>query len=138
MKKCICKIKSSNWGNGNGFLCKIPICDNKSLKVLITNNHILEKEDILPEKTIIFSLNNSNINREIIIDNSRKIYSDSGYDITIIEIKENDNLNEDLFLEIDDQIGNIADKNNNIILELDLKSKKAKELLKMLILKIIL
>lgn len=110
MKQNICKIKSDNWGNGSGFLCKIHISENKSLKVLMTNAHILEKKDILPNKKIQFSLNNGNIKKEIIIDDYRVKYTDSGYDITIIEIKETDGLNEDLFLEIYDKLDQILYK----------------------------
>ena len=45
-KKCICKIKCKDGLNGTGFFCNIPD-DWNTLKVLMTNNHVLKKEDIL-------------------------------------------------------------------------------------------
>ena len=48
----ICKIYSDS-GNGTGFFCKIPYPDQfKLLPVLITNNHVLNEEDIKLFKTI--------------------------------------------------------------------------------------
>ena len=51
MKSKICKIYLKN-GNGTGFFCKIPFPNNKLMPVLITNNHVIDKE----------ILNNENIN----------------------------------------------------------------------------
>ena len=113
IKKCICKIETKNWGEGTGFFCIISN-NQKELKVLITNNHILEKLSILPYNRIKLSLNNGNISKNILIDKSRKIYTHSGYDITIVEIKESDGLNEDLFLKLYNGINNDID---NIIKE---------------------
>ena len=46
MENCICKIYQ-NERKGTGFFCKIPFPDkNNLLNVLITNNHILNKEKI--------------------------------------------------------------------------------------------
>ena len=39
MMNCVCKIKINN-SFGTGFFCEIPF-DNFSMKVLITNNHVL-------------------------------------------------------------------------------------------------
>ena len=41
---------------------------------------------------------------KIIIDNKRKTFTNKDYDITIIELKPNDGLNYDSFLDIDDNI----------------------------------
>ena len=43
MKKCVCKI-NINGINGTGFFTKIPCC-NESIKVLITNNHIINEKE---------------------------------------------------------------------------------------------
>ena len=49
MKNNICKIKLGE-EQGTGFFCKIPFPDKeKELKVLITNNHVIN-EDILYKK----------------------------------------------------------------------------------------
>ena len=87
MKKCVCKIYQ-NGNKGTGFFCKIPF-DNNLLPVLITNNHVLNENDIKNNKKIELSINN--VVKEIKIDNSRKRYtnSDENIDITIIKIKPN-------------------------------------------------
>ena len=101
MQKCLCKIECKNldFGYGIGFLCKIPFPDKSNmLPVLITNNHILEKDDVAVGKNINLIVNNKN--KEIKIDNSRKFYSENIYNITIIEVKKNElGIS---FLEIDD------------------------------------
>ena len=53
---------------------------------------------------IQFTINNDKYSFEIKIDDFRKKYSNKDCDVTIIEIKENDNLDMNSFLEIDDQI----------------------------------
>ena len=112
MENCICKIVKDNGEKGTGFFCTIPFPDEKNLlHVLITNNHVLNEDDIENNKIIKFIIYNKDKKKEeekkIRIDNSRKkmtIYDEEeGIDITIIEIKPNkDNINH--FLDIDDEI----------------------------------
>ena len=94
MKKSVCKIKCNNGGYGSGFFCKIPFPDNFNLlPVLITNYHVISKDDILLNKNINISLNNDKLNINIVMDKSRKIYlNDKLYDITIIELRKNDKI----------------------------------------------
>ena len=106
LEKCICNIEKLDGIKGTGFLCKIPYPDQfKLLPVLITNNHILNRDDIEVNKTI-----------KIIIDNKvkyiklgeRKAYSNAkeNIDITIIEIIPNlDGLL--YFLDVDEMIFDI-------------------------------
>ena len=88
MENCICKIYLKNGEKGTGFFCKIPFF-NKSLPVLITNNHILSKKDIENNKVIKMTINNEV--KKIKIDSSRKKYTnhERNIDITIIEINPN-------------------------------------------------
>ena len=110
-EKCICKIKCKDGSNGTGFFCNIP--DRWDIfKVLMTNHHVLNKEDILIGKKIHFSINNDKTDYEIEIDESRKIYTNDEYDITILEIKKYDKLDKIDFFEIDNQI---FDENSNEI-----------------------
>jgi len=74
------------------------------MKVLITNNHILNKEDLSLGKKLKFSINNDEIAYEREIDETRKIYTNEEYDITIIEIKQNDKLDKIDYFDIDKQI----------------------------------
>ena len=102
MKMNLCKI-DSNGGFGSGFFCKIPFPDeNIMLRVLITSNHILNENNIKNGETIKFSLQNNQIEKKIIIDNTRKTYTNKELDTTIIEIKPTDEINS--FLEIDEKL----------------------------------
>lgn len=105
LKKQVCKIECHDGGHGTGYFCNIPDGWN-NLKVLMTNNHALNQKDINTGKNIKFSLNNEEIFYEIKIDESRKIYTDEKYDVTIIELSPKDKLDKDkiAFFEIDDQI----------------------------------
>ena len=104
--KCCCKIAK---GKGSGFLCKIFLPNLTSLfSCLITNNHVLGKDDILKGKEINFSLENDKRYFSFIIDDSRITYTNKEFNFTIIEIKANDNLDINSFLEVDQ---NISDNN---------------------------
>ena len=93
MKNCICKIYKDKGETG-------------TLKVLITNNHVLNEDDLKNNNIIKYTLKDDEEIRKIIIDdNKRKIYTSKELDISFIEIKENeDNINE--YLEIDEEIIN--------------------------------
>ena len=92
--------------HGNSLFCKIPFPDeNNLLHVLITCNHVLNinsrRSNYL--NTIEFSVDNKEYN--LSLDNSRLLYNnEKPYDITIIEIKKSDGLNEENFLNIDKTI----------------------------------
>ena len=96
MKNSICKIYKCN---GTGFFCKIPF---KNFKALITNNHIINKEYIKNNKIIKISLNDDKEEKDLEL-NKRKIFLSEIYDITIIEIKNSDNINVN-YLQLDDNI----------------------------------
>ena len=87
----------------SGFLCNVHFPDKKTLPLLITNNHMLNENDINIGKKIDFSLGNDKI-YQILIDKERKVYTSSLYDITFIEIKKSDNLDISSFLEVDSNI----------------------------------
>ena len=111
MKKCVCKIKLKNI-QGTGFFCKIPFPDiNKRLPVIITNNHIIN-EELLNTKgsKIIIDIKEEDSLKEISLDN-RITFTNREYDITLIEIKETDNINN--YLELDDIIIDDILNNNN-------------------------
>ena len=105
LENCICKIYQKNNRIGTGFFCNILFKD-KLIPVLITNNHILNENDLqnneIIELTVYDNAEKSNKDISIKIDNSRKIYTDCELDITIIEIKpEVDNIK--YYLEIDEE-----------------------------------
>ena len=117
IKNNICKIISNDGKIGTGFFCKISFPQSSaSIKVLMTTNHILGDNDITPEKNIqIILYNEQSFN--LSIGDSRRIYTEKLFDITIIEIKNEDNLNiGDQLLEIDEQvIDDNAIRNNMFI-----------------------
>jgi len=98
MKNNICKIHLKNGNKGTGFFCKIKY-NNESLSVLMTNNHILDNEILEKEENLTISINNKKKNIEL---KNRNKYTNVDYDITIIEIKNKDNINS--YLELDDDI----------------------------------
>ena len=103
MEKNICKILNDR-NKGTGFFCKIPFPDNNNkLSVLITNNHVINDLN----KNIKIYYDNKII--EIELEN-RKKYTNKEYDITIIEIKEKDKIEE--YLEIDEEIMKRVNKIN--------------------------
>ena len=102
MENCICKIYKSIKEKGTGFFCKIPLPDKTSINVLITNYHILNEEYLNSNKLIKYSMNNEENFYEILLDDSRKIYTNKELDVTFIEITKKDNIKH--FLEIDEQI----------------------------------
>ena len=114
-KKYCCKINSKNDKIGTGFFCKIILPNSlKILPVLMTCNHVLDEEDIKIEKVINFSLDNEKNKYKIKIDNERLVYTNNKMDFTIIQIRESDNLDVNLFISIDDEILKEKPKNNFI------------------------
>ena len=104
MNNGICRLFNKK-RKGTGFFVKIPY-KTQLLPVLITNNYVINKDDILNNKIISIYLNNDKILKEIKLDNKRKIYINEKYDITIIEIKENEDKLNNKYLEFDDKIIN--------------------------------
>ena len=96
----ICRINNK----GNGFFVKIPY-KSKLLPLLITSNQVINTDDIQNNRNISLYLDNKKI-KTIKLDNNRLKYTNEKFDITILEIKENeDNLN-NTYLELDDEIIN--------------------------------
>ena len=74
MKKYVFKIKIIGI-NGTGCFAKIPR-DKVFIKVLITNNHIINKEDIENENSFIITFNNNEKEKKLIkISKKRKNYT---------------------------------------------------------------
>ena len=106
-KECVVKIIKDDKPFGTGFICKIPYNKDKDLlPVLITNNHVLNINDIKIGKQIKILLSEKD-EKILKIDESRITYTseENIYDTTIIEIKEQDNINLDYnLIEIDDNV----------------------------------
>ena len=113
MKKCICKIKMEDGVQGTGFFCEIPFPnEEKFIPVLITNNHIISQQSLSKKNEIISLIIRDEQKVKTINVNNRRNYTNPEYDITIIELKEDDNIQN--FLELDDNIiNNILDNDDN-------------------------
>jgi len=111
MENNICKIKIGEV-QGTGFFCAIPFPNkNKKLNVMMTNNHVIN-DKLLYDYNSKIEINIKKENKPKEIDlNDRLKYTNIEYDITIIEIKEKDNIKN--FLELDDYIKNDILENNN-------------------------
>ena len=126
MKNSVCEIHLGK--TGTGFFVRIPY-NNQILKLLITNNHVLNEKDIMIDNTISISLNNKKIRKEIKIDSNRKTYTNEKLDVTIIEIKDEDNINNNYLLLdeaiIDNEINNYSNiyKNQSIYILNYMKDK---------------
>ena len=111
MKNSVCKFHIEG-KKGTGFFVKVPY-NNQILNLLITNNHVLNEQDIAAGKVINISLNNEQIFKEIKIDSKRKKYTNKDLDVTIIEINNEDNIKN--YLSLDDNILNNDINNYNNI-----------------------
>ena len=107
MKLKVCKILLEN-GNGTGFFCKIKFSNNKIIPVLIASNHVINESILENENNKIYYSTYNQKESKYIQLNDRMKYTNKDYDITIIEIKENDNISENMYFDIELN-------NNNII-----------------------
>ena len=124
MKNSICQIKLDNGKKGSGFFCRIQITNkNDLISVLIANNSLLDSKSIIPGKKIKIITNNKK-SKIILIDDSRETYTSEKDDITIIELRNNDKLNINSFLDIDDDVYNNNIDEMNLLYLLDCKGKK--------------
>ena len=117
MKLKVCKIFLSSC-NGSGFFCKIKFPNNKLIPVLITNNHVINESILQNEnQKIFYSIYNQKESKYIKLNNRMKYTSPKEkYDITIIEIKESDNINDNMFFDIELNDNNIIYNKKDIYL----------------------
>ena len=113
MRTTICKIGIEEF-LGTGFFCKIPIPFlNNMLRVLITNNHIVNRELLFQEDAQISIQTKEDY--KILDLNDRIKYTSEEFNITIIEIKDDDQINN--FLELDETL------NKDIIMNSDINTR---------------
>ena len=117
MEKCTCKIKYGN-EQGTGFFTKIPISkQDEFVPVLVLCNHTHKEK--LDEKDVISVIIQSEKDIKKIDINGRKKYTSKKYDVTIIELKEKDNISPSHYIELDDCViedikEENEDDNNNV------------------------
>ena len=106
-ENAMCKIKSKKLINGNleeidgsGFFLEINLKDILFKKCLITNNHVLNENDIKLNKEI--KLEYKNKIKKIKIKENRKVFTNEELDYTCIEILDKDNIKE--YFKIDENL----------------------------------
>ena len=100
-KESTCKI-SNEISYGSGFFCRIPYTENENsyINVLLTCEHVLTKDIVLSnDKDIDILINNQP--KIITLKKTRKKWSNPELDYSCIEIKEEDNIDND-FYQLDD------------------------------------
>ena len=110
----VCKIIAKKGIVGTGFFCNIRYIEKETfLPVLITNNHVLNENDLTGNQIIKLTFDDDKLIKLITLDESRITYTNENIDITIIEvIPDIDNIYANNFLEIDE---NIFSENSNQI-----------------------
>ena len=107
-EKSICKIEINKGpleiGFGTGFLCIIG--EREKIKSLVTAYHVLDEKQLKTGNEINITFNDDKKSKIIKLDGSRHIYASEKDDITIIEIKDSDRLNNYEALEINSNIYN--------------------------------
>ena len=109
-------VNINNKGNkGFCFLCKLSIPDSTTiLPALITSTKLIGKKEIEDLKKISFILEKTN--HTITIDDQRKTYiNEDKYDVSIIEIKNEDNLSTNNFFEIENKENLIKNSSIGVI-----------------------
>ena len=94
---CICKL-NINGVNGTGFFCQIPF-KSSLIKALMTNYHVIDEEIYNQNDEINLFMNDEKEVKVIKLGNKRITYFNKDYDLTLIELKENDNINNCLELD---------------------------------------
>ena len=104
-QKSICKIRINYDDIGYGFLALSPLTNKKILVAKIDSSYFLSKENdiklIINNKDPILLMSNEH----------RIIYSNGNFNITILELKESDGINQENFLHFDF----VGKENNNMI-----------------------
>ena len=102
LKKSIFEIKYNN-KNSTGFICKIQYGKEK-INALVMNYQNIDEKFVNENKILVLSFNDCKEKKEINLKSTRKIHFLKKLDITIIEIKTDDGINEDNLLELDDDL----------------------------------
>ena len=108
MMNCIFKIQIKG-EYATGFFCKFSY-KKQEIKVFMTNYNVLNEKDFGENKKLNLSLNDEKETITIDLSIERKTYFNKEYDITLIELKEEDKIKD--YLELDD---NLLQNNSELI-----------------------
>ena len=100
LMNCICKIQIKGT-YATGFFCKFSH-KKQEIKVFMTNYNVLNEKDFGENKKLNLSLNDEKETKTIDLSIERKTYFNKEYDITMIELKDEDKIKD--YLELDDYL----------------------------------
>ena len=98
MMKCICRIELNENKFCTGSFVKISN-NKRNMNCLLTSNEIINNDYIKNNKQIKLFLNEGKVIKTISINNNKNIYINDKYGVTLIEIKDDNEIND--FLELD-------------------------------------
>ena len=108
LMNCICKIQIKGTYT-TGFFYKFSY-KKQAIKVFMTNYNALNEKDFGENKKLNLSLNEEKETKTIDLSIERKTYFNKDYDITLIELKDEDKIKD--YLELD---GNLFQDNSENI-----------------------
>ena len=100
----LCKMNLTNDTTITGFFCKIPVLSKSKCVTVLIISDIL---DITQNKSIQISFkdfNGNKIEKNLLLNKSRLIYTNDDINITFLEILPNDGIDTSDFLELDETI----------------------------------
>ena len=100
LMNCICKIKIKG-AYATGFFCKIPY-KKQAIKVFMTSYHFFNENVMKENQKLNLSLNDEKETKSIDLSIERITYFNKDYDITLIELKDEDKIKD--YLELDDNL----------------------------------
>ena len=100
LMNCICKIKIKG-AYATGFFCKIPY-KKQEIKVFMTSYHFFNENVMKENQELNLSLNDEKETKSIDLSIGRITYFNKDYDITLIELKDEDKIKD--YLELDDNL----------------------------------
>ncbi len=100
LMNCICKIKIKG-AYATGFFCKIPY-KKQEIKVFMTSYHFFNENVMKENQKLNLSLNDEKETKSIDLSIERITYFNKDYDITLIELKDEDKIKD--YLELDDNL----------------------------------
>ena len=102
LKTSIFEINCNN-KISTGFLCTFSY-DDSSINTLVMNYQIINEKFIKENKTLKLFFNNRKEKAEINLEKERKKYFSKLLDVTIIEVLKEDGINDQNYLELDDNL----------------------------------
>ncbi len=103
MKNCVCKIHMSGKEDGTGFFTYFTY-NKKNYYVFVTNYHVIDEVYVKNNNVIKISFNDEQEFKSILLDKNRMKYFSKQYDVTMLEVKDCDEIDDTKFIETDEYL----------------------------------